>query len=119
MYKKQQTQQQKQLANEMRGKFQGSKIGSKKYVDLTKKNSDFTDSITINESITSSENIETSELNSSHMKKRKETKSSRKDMIQSNKLGSKIGSKNNMNVNYIGEIENNEKIMQKMERSAK
>lgn len=70
------------MANELRGKVLGSKIGSKKYVDLTKKNSDFTDSITINESITSSaSDIETSDLNSSQIKKRNETKSSRKDMI--------------------------------------
>jgi len=109
-YKKQQTQQQKMLANEFRGKG----LGSKKYVDLTKKNSDFTDSLTINESLSSNEeNIETSDLNSSLVKKKHETKSSRKDLLQSKskKLGSKIGSKNNLNVNYIGEIDNNEKMI--------
>ena len=115
MYKKQQTQQQRHLTNELHGKV----IGSKKYVDLTKKNSEFTNSLTINDSVLlSEEDIETSELNSSRQKKKNETKSSRKDKI----IAKKLDSKKNLNamcINYIGEIDDNDNIIPKIERSAK
>lgn len=118
MYKKQQTQGaqvHRQLPNELHGKV----IGSKKYVDLTKKNSEFTNSLTINESVllSNEEDIETSDLNSSlsRQKKKNETKSSRKDKI----IAKKRDSKKNNNINYIGEIDENDNMISKIERSAK
>jgi hypothetical protein len=91
-------------------KLRGNKFGRKKYADLSKKNSEFydagddTSSLTLNDSMLSEESvdIQTSNMNSSYIKKHAGSLSLKKSEMK----GRRESRKNTtVDINYIGEID--------------